>query len=93
MTNGKTPVRDADIVPKMRAYALSPIKTLSGAVHRERSCIWKPVGDVTFDSTKEKGASHEIVSLIMVTGEHILVDFSIGQFTTIPASCMLLVPL
>ena len=93
MTNGKTPECDADILPKMRAYALSPINTLSGAIHRERSCIWKWVNDLSFDSTEEKGASHEIIELTMVTGEQKLVDFSIGQFTIIPESCMLLVSL
>jgi hypothetical protein len=93
MTNGKTPECDADILPKMRAYALSPNNTLSGAIHGERSCIWKWVNDLSFDSTEEKGASHEIIELTMVTGEHILVDFSIGQFTIIPDSCMLLVSL
>ena len=93
MTNGKTPERDADILPKMRAYALSPINTLSGAIHSERSCIWKWVNDLSFDLTEEKGASHEIIELTMATGEQKLVDFSIGQFTTIPDSCMLLIPL
>ena len=94
MTNGKPQKNDAMITPRMRAYALSPITLLSGAISNTRSCIWKYVKDMSFnDLTNEKGASHEIIYLTMANGERILVDFSIGQFRIIPDSCMLLIPL
>ena len=68
-------------IPLSGWVAMSTYENLCNSLHSE------VVLRIIFDSTKEKGSSHEIVSLTMVTGGQKLVLSYIGQFTTIPASC------